>query len=162
MESVSSAGDLWSFALAVYAQEGVAAACLDAQDVYGVDVCLLLCALWCARTRRALTVEQIAALDDACRDWREQVVKPLRRQRRAWREEAARAADYEALKALELNAERQQLTRLGCLCADVPGRAQRPVDALVAQNIGNLCRFSGLQAAIGAQWVAFFVPLLSG
>jgi uncharacterized protein (TIGR02444 family) len=104
------AESLWDFATRVYARPGVAAACLQAQDEHAVDVTFLLAAAWAAARDLALDAGVVAAWDADCRGWREQVVQVLRRQRRAWASGAGR--DYEALKALELAAEREMLARL--------------------------------------------------
>jgi uncharacterized protein (TIGR02444 family) len=69
----------WSFALAIYARPGVADACLTLQNEAGVDVMLLLTTTFAAVKHCVLlTPHEIRALDEACRPWREQIVRPLR------------------------------------------------------------------------------------
>ena len=69
----------WAFALQLYAQPGVADACLKLQDEAGVDVMMSLMIVFAAATRRVLlTPAEIRELDEACRPWREQIVHPLR------------------------------------------------------------------------------------
>jgi uncharacterized protein (TIGR02444 family) len=71
--------DSWAFALAVYARPGVAEACLTLQNEVGVDVMLLLMVTFAAiKHRILLTPEEIKALDEVCRPWREQIVWRLR------------------------------------------------------------------------------------
>jgi uncharacterized protein (TIGR02444 family) len=71
--------DCWAFALAIYARPGVAEACLTLQNEAGVDVMLLLTTTFAAVKHRVLlTPDEIRALDEACRPWREQIVWPLR------------------------------------------------------------------------------------
>jgi uncharacterized protein (TIGR02444 family) len=71
--------DSWAFALAIYAKPGVAEACLTLQDEAGVDVMLLLATAFAAvKHRLLLTPDEIRALDEACRLWREQIVWRLR------------------------------------------------------------------------------------
>ena len=71
--------DSWAFALAIYARPGIAEACLTLQNEAGVDVMLLLVVTFAAVKRRLLlTRDEIRALDDACRLWREQIVWRLR------------------------------------------------------------------------------------
>jgi uncharacterized protein (TIGR02444 family) len=71
--------ECWAFALAVYARPGVAEACLTLQNEAGVDVMLLLTTTFAAvKHRLLLTPDEIGALDEACRLWREQIVWPLR------------------------------------------------------------------------------------
>ncbi|MFT7285927.1 MAG: hypothetical protein ACI87W_000030 [Halieaceae bacterium] len=113
---------LWGYATAVYASAAVAGNCLRLQDECGLDVNLLLVAAWLASLHRELTAQEAVMLDTHCVFWRERVVQPLREQRRAWRNLAERAADYKAIKALELAAEREQLARIAqCIAAQARG-----------------------------------------
>jgi uncharacterized protein (TIGR02444 family) len=69
----------WAFAVALYARPGVAEACLGLQNEAGVDVMLLLVATFAAvKHRLVLTPDEIRAMDEACRLWREQIVWRLR------------------------------------------------------------------------------------
>jgi uncharacterized protein (TIGR02444 family) len=69
----------WAFALALYARPGVAEACLTLQNEAGVDVMLLLATTFAAvKHRLLLTPDEIRALNEACRLWREQIVWRLR------------------------------------------------------------------------------------
>jgi uncharacterized protein (TIGR02444 family) len=69
----------WAFALQLYAQPGIADACLKLQEEAGVDVMMALMTLFAAaRHRVLLTPAEIRELDEACRPWREQIVHPLR------------------------------------------------------------------------------------
>ncbi len=71
--------DSWAFALAIYARTGVAEACLTLQNEAGTDVMMLLMVAFAAvRHRTLLTPDEIRALDESCRPWREQIVWPLR------------------------------------------------------------------------------------
>jgi uncharacterized protein (TIGR02444 family) len=71
--------DGWAFALHLYAQPGVADACLKLQDEAGLDVMMSLMIVFAAvRHRVLLTPAEIRKLDEACRPWREQIVHPLR------------------------------------------------------------------------------------
>ena len=105
--------DSWAFALAVYARPGVADACLRLQNEAGVDVMLLLMATFAAvRHRLLLTPDEIKALDEACRLWREQIVGPLRSIRSGLKSGPSPAPSSETepfrsqVKALELAAEK--------------------------------------------------------
>lgn len=119
--SDSDDAGLWDFARRVYGADGVASRAIELQDRQGVDVNLLLCALWCASRQRLLDPPRLQRLDAACAPWREQVIKPLREQRRVWRDLPERAAEYRDLLDLELAAERRQLEHLAAACADLPG-----------------------------------------
>ncbi len=77
--------DFPSFAEALYARPGVAAACLDLQDRRGLDVVLLLYACWLGVRSRGLTREQGSTLIASTQSWRFEVVRPLRRLRRRLR-----------------------------------------------------------------------------
>jgi uncharacterized protein (TIGR02444 family) len=105
----------WAFALEFYAQPGVSDACLTLQNKAGVDVMLLLMVTFAAaKRRRLLTYEETKALNDACRPWRDQIVRPLRRIRLGLKEGPSPAPSEETerfrsnIKAVELAAERLQ------------------------------------------------------
>jgi len=135
---------LWHFATTLYAHEAVARACLAAQDEAGCDVNLLLYAAWLARrgvTLAGVDVERVEAL---CGPWQRDVVVPLRDLRRRWKREAPREASYTAIKALELEAERQQLAMLAVLPVAAPApdateaRGDGAEAAMVSRLRGNL------------------------
>ncbi|MEH2472927.1 uncharacterized protein (TIGR02444 family) [Nitrobacteraceae bacterium AZCC 2161] len=69
----------WAFALQIYAEPGIAEACLRLQAEAGVDVMMLLTAAFAA-VRRGIVLQasDIQDMDEACRPWREQIVQPLR------------------------------------------------------------------------------------
>ncbi|EAQ97134.1 TIGR02444 family protein [Congregibacter litoralis] len=113
--------DLWRFAVGVYGNPGVAEACLSAQQRWGIDVNLLLYACWCVRRGGCLTPDDLRRAEERCRSWREGVVLPLRGQREQWRDASECRADYEAIKDLELQAERRQLEFLADLFAQDHG-----------------------------------------
>jgi uncharacterized protein (TIGR02444 family) len=103
----------WAFALALYARPGVAEACLALQNEADVDVVLLLMATFAAvKHRTLLAPEEIAALDEICRPWREQIVRRLRTIRTELKTGPQPAPNGETeqfrskVKALELEAEK--------------------------------------------------------
>ena len=107
--------DLWSFSLATYARPGVEDACLQLQTA-GVNVCLLLCALWLEQRGASCDEQRAGQLQALTGPWDIEVVQPLRTLRMQWK---ARAVDdgvlkgmREQVKALELEAERTLLSRL--------------------------------------------------
>lgn len=106
---------LWRFARALYGHGAVAEACIRAQDEHALDINLALFAAWLAQRGEALTEGRARLAMDAGARWRRDVIVPLRTRRRAWRASAERRVDYEAIKALEIAAEREQLRRLACL-----------------------------------------------
>jgi uncharacterized protein (TIGR02444 family) len=111
-------GSLWDFATAVYAREGVAEACIAAQDGAGFDVNLLLFAAWLAQRGETLNEARLGLAERRCEAWRDAVVIPLRERRRQWKQDAPHVQAYAALKALELEAERSQLRFLEALAGE--------------------------------------------
>jgi uncharacterized protein (TIGR02444 family) len=111
--------ECWTFALAIYAKPGVAEACLALQDEAGVDVMMLLTTTFAAvKHRLLLAPDEIRALNEACRLWREQIVWPLRAIRSGLKT-GPQPAPSEAteqfrsqVKALELAAEKLENKRL--------------------------------------------------
>lgn len=107
--------DLWAFAQHLYQRPGVEAACLHLQS-RGADVCLLLCAAWLQQHNLTCTPARVAQLRNCALGWKQQVVGPLRALRQRWKSAALQDADLgvlrEAIKGLELEAERLQLQRL--------------------------------------------------
>lgn len=90
----------WDFSLDVYAQEGVAEACLRLQDKHGYDVNLLLFACWAGRCRgAAITEPDWRDLIASTRFWREEIIGPLRQARRAFKS-ASLEADWGHLGGL--------------------------------------------------------------
>lgn len=107
--------DLWSFALACYAQPGVETACLKLQAA-GADVCMLLTCAWLEYHEITYDDARLQQLQRISDEWRTLVVAPLRTLRLAWRQPAVEDAELAGLRAqvksLELDAEHVQLRRL--------------------------------------------------
>ncbi|HEX8541410.1 MAG TPA: TIGR02444 family protein [Pseudomonas sp.] len=107
--------DLWSFTLDFYAKPGVEAACLSLQ-ASGANVCLLLCGVWLMRRDVACDAQRALEIGQLATPWHDDVVRPLRELRTQWRNAAqhdpALGSIRERVKALELEAERELLTRL--------------------------------------------------
>ncbi|KAF1025786.1 MAG: hypothetical protein GAK37_02796 [Pseudomonas sp.] len=107
--------DLWNFALSTYARPGVENTCLRLQE-QGADVCLLLCGLWLEQRGVVPTPVRLQALQAVAVPWQEDVVKPLRTLRTQWRAMARQDVELKGLRervrALELEAEQQLLSRL--------------------------------------------------
>lgn len=137
--------DFPSFAEALYARPGVAAACLDLQDRRSFDVALLLHACWLGSRSLALSPEQATALVSATQPWRFEVVRPLRRLRRrlkAGHEGMPRQMSEpvrEQVKAAELAAERALLAVLETAVAGGPNGsvAGNLAACLVVANVGT-------------------------
>ncbi|MCI8208687.1 hypothetical protein AUC61_03990 [Pseudomonas sp. S25] len=107
--------DLWSFTLDFYARPGVEQACLSLQTS-GANVCLLLCGVWLTQRGVACNAKRAREIGQLAAPWHDEVVRPLREIRTAWRNEAQHDVPLrllrEQVKALELEAERELLTRL--------------------------------------------------
>lgn len=73
------AADSWAFLLRIYAEAGVADACLLLQAKADVDVTFLLVAAFAAAQRGIpLAPADISDMNELCRPWREHIVRPLR------------------------------------------------------------------------------------
>ena len=134
----------WTFSLALYRTPGVPAACIVLQDECGVDVNVLLFALWLAKEGRTVRSDDLAEADLAISVWRNEAVRPFRAVRRFLREphaameSVAAAALRDKVKAVELESERlQQEALFGLKPAANWGEACDPADA-AARNI-NAC-----------------------
>jgi uncharacterized protein (TIGR02444 family) len=107
--------DSWAFALRLYARPGVADACLKLQNVAGVDVMMFLMVAYAAAKHRILlSPAEFRELDEACRPWREQIVRPIRAIRAELKTGPLPAPNSETeqfrskVKTVELAAERLQ------------------------------------------------------
>ena len=135
--------DSWAFALHIYAQPGVADACLRLQDEAGIDVMMCLMIVFAAvRHRVLLTASEIRQLDEACRPWREHIVHPLRAIRVRLKSGPLPAPSSETepfrstIKAAELAAERLQNQ---LLAEHLPLRPPER-DILVSEDLRSVLR----------------------
>jgi uncharacterized protein (TIGR02444 family) len=98
--------EVWAFTVAMYGRDGVAKLCLDLQDRCGLDVNMLLFMFYLGQ--KGLAPHSVNALEEAVRDWRDNVIIPLRQTRRFLRDEPRKAAQdlRQKVKADELQAER--------------------------------------------------------
>jgi len=129
---------LWDWALAAYAADGVADACIELQDAAGQNVPLLLWAAWCAAEARAPDADALEAASDTARAWQETAIAPLRVVRQALKSRApdlddtAREAVRAQVKAVELEAERHLMAALEALAPAAGGPVRPALAALVA------------------------------
>ncbi len=72
----------WTFSLDLYGRPGVKEACLSLQDRRGLDVNIILWALWLGSSGKALDHVLLAEAETAIADFRREVVWPLRTARR--------------------------------------------------------------------------------
>ena len=100
---------LWEFAVTIYARDGVANACLRAQDEAGCDVNLLLYAAWLAGQQCELRESHLRELDAQLLPWRSRVIEPLRRLRRDWKAVAGAENLRQSVKSMEMLAEQREI-----------------------------------------------------
>jgi uncharacterized protein (TIGR02444 family) len=123
----------WRFSLAFYARPGVAPALIALQDRDGLDVNVILYALWLGLARgHAMDAADLAAAESAAAPLRDAVVVELRGLRRRLR--AHPDPDVQALRrrvqTLEIAAERAVQMRLACSVTPAPKSDQRVEAAL--------------------------------
>ena len=112
--------ELWAFSLAFYACPGVAEALLALQDRGGLDVNLMLFALWLGWSGRGrLDRDALAAAERAIGTLRDEIVEPVRTLRRRLKDNSEEDVQgfRERVKALELAAEELVQSRLARLAA---------------------------------------------
>jgi uncharacterized protein (TIGR02444 family) len=127
-------GDLWGFSLAFYRNPGVAKSLLALQDDAGIDINLLLFALWVGLSGRGrLDTGGLHRSRQAVRSLSIAVIAPLRDLRRRLKSypDADIQSLRERIKALEIEAEHAAQNRLAQLARPVTAAAsgQRLADA---------------------------------
>lgn len=138
---VDSGSDFWRFSLLLYRRAGVPPACIALQDGHGLDVNIMLFALWLASKGRAIEATDLALADAAVSGWRRDAVIALRGVRRYLREPpsaidlGAAASLRDRVKAVELESERLQQEALFALRPSGEwGRPEEPARA-AARNM---------------------------
>jgi len=138
--------NLWNFALRTYGAQGVSEACLSLQDESGVDVPVLLFALWLAANSVELSESELQRTDTRVREWREEVIRPLRAVRRRLKTGPfpAPSGETEALrnsvKAAELNSEKIELALLEEEGSELIARMEKADDA-ASRNAATVVRY---------------------
>ena len=118
-----------------YTLPGVAPAALELQDRYGVNVPVLLAAIWAAGARETDDEAVIWRLHDAGATLTDDVVLPLRRVRMRLRDEVANVPAttvrdlHDAVLRAEIETERAQLQLFRTLTDHEGGRAPAGADA---------------------------------
>ena len=108
-----------TFSLELYDAEGVAAACLELQDAYQLDVNLILFCFWHGSVYGKIDQELLQNIIKLSIEWRSGVVQPLR-SARSWMKLNSNPSDQfnslrERIKADELMAEKFQIERIANL-----------------------------------------------
>jgi uncharacterized protein (TIGR02444 family) len=142
----------WQFSLAFYAAPGVAQALLALQDRDGLDVNLMLFALWLGVSGRGrLDSEALAAGERAACAIRAGIVEPLRALRRSLGQnpdvDVQRIRD--GVKALELAAEKLVQSRLARFAGPCDASRSRPARLAAAHD--NLALYLGPERVGGAE-----------
>jgi len=150
------ANPFWDYALALYGDAAVEAACLELQRRHGLDVNIVLLCCWQASMGGALDAGSLERAQEAVASWHAEVVRPLRalRQRLKVRlaqpEPGSIAARWPELAgalrngalALELDGERLAQLALAEVLAGHPASAP-PGVALAGANLGRYWSFDG-------------------
>ncbi|TDV96559.1 uncharacterized protein (TIGR02444 family) [Halomonas alkaliantarctica] len=120
---------LWDFALALYAEPGVEAACLTLQEKAGLDVCEVLFHCWLYSCGLEAMPKAVARQREQRRLWQCHVTEILRGLRRDLKASAAEsesiAALRETIKRAELMAERENLQRWQAWVWEASGEEKR-------------------------------------
>lgn len=106
---------LWPYALDVYGRPGAEPLLLELQDAHGQCVPYLLWALWLAAGGRGGDLATMGAGAALAQAWQEVAIQPLRERRRGLKTRSSGAALKrlgDAVRALELEAERMLLQML--------------------------------------------------
>jgi uncharacterized protein (TIGR02444 family) len=117
-------GAHWRFSLALYGQDGAADACLALQDRLGVDVNILLLAIFAAaECGMVVTSQDLQRMDALVKAWRTETVAPLRTMRRRLKQPLGPADEYaevlrSEIKKAELLAEQIEQALLARWLAD--------------------------------------------
>lgn len=152
-------GPHWDFALFVYGHDGVAEICLALQDRHGVDVNVLLIALFALSEKGIqLSLTDIGDADAHVRAWRDEVVWPLRQIRRRLKHGPAPAPSQESekvrttVKKAELGAEQIEQAVIAAWLDDVAaggnghkGRVSDLVAAVITHYRGLDQRAAGFE-----------------
>ena len=144
-----TADPFWDFSLAVYARPGVEDACLALQERHGLDVNLLLFALFAGSEGRRLTPTETARVAAGAAAWHEGVVRPLRRARRNAKAglSPVDAALTDALRrrvaAAEIEAERVEQLLIAAL-AGPPAAVEADRRAAAAANLARYLAHLGV------------------
>lgn len=136
----------WRFSVSAYESPDVSGACLALQDRFGADVNLLLLCCWLGLHGVSLDQAGIARLNDLVKAWRDEVVVPLRSLRRRLKTALGvvlpdqSAAVREAVKSVELDAERIEQEVLYRALESLPGRNAQSSERVGVARL-NLVRY---------------------
>jgi uncharacterized protein (TIGR02444 family) len=157
----------WTFSLSVYGDESVARACLGLQDGHGLDVNMLLFALFAGAQGTVLSRAEIEQLDHAVEPWRRNVVRPLRQVRR-WLKAHGPAGDDRAgalrrnvlEREIESEAYQQGLMERTVAVGEGAPDSRAGADNLVAYvQVAGVAADDALLAGLATLLAGSFAPL---
>jgi uncharacterized protein (TIGR02444 family) len=143
---------LWRFSLAFYALPGVAEALIELQDRDGLDVNLMLFALWVGISGRGrLDNDGLARAEQAVGSIRAEFVEPLRTLRRSLKHSPDAEVQQlrEGVKALELAGEKLAQTRLARFAERFAVNTSE--ENRLTAALANLTLYIGPEASSGAE-----------
>jgi uncharacterized protein (TIGR02444 family) len=153
---------LWEFAFTRYEYAGVAGLCLELQDELEADINMLLAGAWLGANDCSWQASNLSGIVAACAQWRTLCLLPLRQIRRDLKSLPGAEGWYQRLKALELEAERQQLHRMEEVL-------QTAMPAMAADNCSqpvlieaNLFRYLEMLPAVPAARARAAAAMLAG
>ena len=154
----------WRFSLRFYARREIPPLCIRLQDECGIDVNLLFFILFLSLSQRKLTADEVRRIDAAIRDWRANVVQPLRAVRRNLKGGIApvTATDADTLRSAikrdELAAERMQQEALE---REFPAQSIGTVAAPRQAAAANIAAYGAVTTPITAAAVATLLSALT-
>tara|TARA_B100000686_G_C16433666_1_gene783435 strand:+ start:291 stop:818 length:528 start_codon:yes stop_codon:yes gene_type:complete len=85
----------WHFSLAYYQHSNSSEILLSLQNTHGLDINLILFALWTGRVEgTALLKEDFQALDSSIANWRQNIIQPIRKLRQTAKAQANLFSDF--------------------------------------------------------------------
>ena len=136
---------LWDFALAYYAEPQVAEACVQLQDQYAVNVCLLISLRWLDAREQALSEVDAEKLSAYIQTWAQEIVEPLRDVRRRLKsplghfvQDETQAQLRNLVKQAELLAEKKLLMEIERWLSDVVTLKCEPSPKNIARYLAQL------------------------
>jgi uncharacterized protein (TIGR02444 family) len=142
---------LWHYALQLYGQPAVEAACLTLQREWSLSVNRLLFCCWLAAEGRPLQLEPLGRSQAA--QWQHSTTEPLRALRYQVRQQRLETPElescYQALRRAELAAEQVELGWLYALSLEWPATATAGCPQLLLQNLGQYLHSAGLEPEPG-------------
>lgn len=158
------ADDFWRYSARLYGKPGISEKCLRLQDDAGIDINLMLFCCWIGfRAGKTLHTEEIRALLEVTRDWREGAIKPIRRLRRELKGLTARTEGsgfvYDAIKHCELDAEKVKQRLLIRAAGTIEIIGAEPIDA-AETALANIERYFALQGVEEGDWAGVAVAAI--